>query len=71
MARRKKKRQKIPIVDSHWTIWGLGLTVGIPAMIMMPMAYGADVFGIGFGIGTCAACVAGGYVLRVIAHRML
>ena len=71
MARRKRKNKKLPIVDNHWILWLLGLWVGIPAVIMMPIAYGPSPFVIGMAVGTCAACVGGGYIIRIIAHRML
>ena len=70
MPRRKKRPQKLPIVESHWYVWFLGLAVGIPAIITMLTAYGPTPAGFGFGFGTCAACVGSGYVLRAIARRL-
>ena len=71
MPRRKKRPQKLRIiVESHWYAWGLGLFVGIPAIITMVAAEGPNLVGFGLGFGTCAACVGGGYVLRAISRRL-
>ena len=69
MPRRKKKPQKLPIVTSHWYVWGHGLFIGIPAIITMVVAEGPNPTGFGLGFGTCAACIGSGYVLRAIALR--
>ena len=72
MARRKRKttNKKRPIVVNQWVLLGIGLWVGLPAAILMPMAYGADAYGFGLGFGTLAACVGSGYVMSIIARHL-
>ena len=69
MPRRKKRSPKLRIVESHWYAWGLGLFVGIPAIITLTLTDPSP-FGFGAGIFTCAACVGSGYVLRAISRRL-
>lgn len=71
MPSRRRKNKKLPIVDNHWMLWGMGLWVGLPAAILMPMAYGADAYGIGLGLGTLAGCIGMGYAIRFAAHRLI
>lgn len=73
MARRKRKttNKKRPIVVNQWVLLGIGLWVGLPAAILMPMAYGADAYGFGLGFGTLAGCIGINYLIRAIAHRLI
>ena len=71
MSRRKRQKAKLPIVDNHWILLGLGLWTGIPSAILIPMAYGTDAFGIGLAAGTFTACIGVGYLIRAIAHRLI
>ena len=73
MARRKRKakNKNLPVMDNHWILWGLGLWVGLPAAILMPMAYGADAYGIGLGLGTLAGCIGMNYLIRALGHLLI
>ena len=71
MARRQRKKAKLPIVDNHWILLTLGLPTAVPAGILMPLAYGTDPFAIGATAATCAFCMGGGYIIRAIAHRLI
>ena len=71
MARRQRKKAKLPIVDNHWILLTIGLPTAVPAGILMPLAYGTDPFVIGATVATCACCMGGGYIIRAIAHRLI
>ena len=71
MSRRKRQKAKLPIVDNHWILLGLGLWTGIPSAILLPIAYGTDPFTIGVTAATCAFCIGAGYIIRAIAHRLI